>query len=95
MEKKRIQVASLPKPAAKPFDALKYLAELCYFYPQYTFAQARRLPYRWVRLLLAEAHRQQALKNYNLTSIVAAPHTKDGSGIKELLEHFRNLMDGK
>jgi hypothetical protein len=95
VEKKRIQVASLPKPTAQPFDPLRYLAKLCYLYPQYTFSQARRLPYRWVKLLISEAERREAEKRYYLLQIVAAPHSKSGENVNKLSEHFRNIMDGK
>ena len=94
-EKKRIVVASLPKPPVKQFDPLEYLAEFCYFYPSYKFAEARRLPYRTVRRLMAQAHKQEAIKNYNLTQIIASPNTKNGEGITELLAHFKDVIDGK
>jgi hypothetical protein len=90
---KRIEVAKAPAP--KSASPMRLLATLCYFYPQYTLAAARRLPYKHVTLLLSEAQRQEAARNHSLTQIVSAPHTKDGQAVQELLTHYRSLMDGK
>ena len=78
-----VKVAKVPKTGAKEDEVMRMLATLCYFYPQYTFAQARKLPYRRVAMLIAEAHRQEAIRYYNLTQIMAAPHTKKGEGVRK------------
>lgn len=74
-----------------PFELL---ATLCYFYPQYTFREARALPYQHVKLLLKVARREEAIKYYNLTQISAAPHTKKGEGVKKLVRYFKKQIDG-
>ena len=63
-------------------------AQVCYYYPQYTLKGVARLPYRDVLLLLKTAHRIEATRNYNLTAIAAAPHSKKQINVKKLLEHF-------
>lgn len=67
-------------------------ARVCYLYPQYTLAEASKLPVRDLRLLLKIAEMIEAERNYELVQIVAAPHTKKGKGVKDLTDHFRKLM---
>ena len=89
----RIEVAAIPK---KKVNARALLAELCYFYPQYTLAAARRLPAKDVMLLLKTAHKKQAEEYYNLTQIAAAPHTRKGSGVKRLSGRYQKVArDGE
>lgn len=66
-------------------------ATVCYYYPQYTLKQAQGLSARNIHLLLEVAKKLEAIRMYSLTQIVAAPHTKKGSGVKKLLDHFRKL----
>lgn len=90
MAGKVIHVQKVPDSAApKPASADEILATLCYYYPQYTFAAARRLAHKRVTLLIKTAQKMEAQKYYNLTQIAAAPHTKDGQGVKDLSELFQ------
>lgn len=88
-----VHVKAKPLPKEK-VDALSLFAELCYHYPQYRMIDRRRLPHKHVLLLLKTARKIEAQRMYNLTNIVAAPHTKKGSGVKQLLSHFREAMNG-
>jgi hypothetical protein len=88
--KQVIQVAKIPRPEAKP---MRLLATLCFFYPQYTLASARKLPYKHVVLLIQEAQRQQAADYYNMVQIVSAPHTEKAAGVKKLSDHFKKLAN--
>lgn len=83
-----IQVAAVPR---KKVNARRLLAELCYYYPQYTLAAARRLPARDVMLLLKMAHRKDAERYLNETQIAAAPHTKKGTGVKRLTGKYTKV----
>ncbi len=65
-------------------------ATVCYYYPQYTLEDARKLSVRDIRLLLGTARRMEAQKMLMLTQIAAAPHTKNGKGVKQLTKHFQN-----
>lgn len=95
MQPKVIKVAKVPESDKSP-SWQRTLATLCYFYPQYTFAQARKLPYRRVVLLINEARRQEAARYYNLTQIAAAPHMKNsGEAVKTLLNDFESTMNGE
>lgn len=75
-------------------DWRETLATLCFYYPQYTFAQARQLPYHRVQLLLKAAHKVEATRFYNLTQIAAAPHSEKGKAVKQLLKNFEDIMNG-
>jgi hypothetical protein len=86
----RIKVA---KEEQRPVSISELLAALCYFYPQYTLQEARKLPYRHVRLLVKEANRQQAVHYYNLLQITASPHTDKGSGVKKLSDYYKGVMN--
>lgn len=86
----RIRVQQAPSQSSKT-SKREMLAQLCYFYPQYTLVEASLLPFRDISLLIKTAQKQEAVKNYNLTQIVAAPHTKKGQGVKKLSEHFKKL----
>lgn len=88
-----IKVAKPPKPESKESDVLEMLAALCYHYPQYKFSEARKLPFKRVKLLLRVARRIEASKMLALTNIVAAPHTKKGAGVKKMQQHFKKLID--
>jgi hypothetical protein len=73
---------------------VELLTTLCYYYPQYTLAHARRLPHKYVIALLKTARRMEAQKYHNLTQIAAAPHTKNGEGVKTLISHFEEMTRG-
>lgn len=64
-------------------------ATLCYYFPQYTLADAAKLPFRDLQLLIKTAKRIEAGRMYNLTQIAAAPHTKKMQSVKKLSEHFK------
>lgn len=64
-------------------------ATVCYYYAQYTLKDAQALPARDLNLLISTAQKIEAMRMHNLTQIAAAPHTKDGKGVKKLLDHFK------
>jgi len=66
-------------------------ATVCYFYPQYTLKDVQEMPARDLNLLLKTAQKQEAIKMYNMTSIVAAPHSKKQVNVKKLLDYFGNI----
>ena len=66
-------------------------ATVCYYYPQYTLKQVQEMPARDIQLLINTARKLEAAQNYNLTQIVAAPHSKKGANVKKLLDHFEKM----
>lgn len=73
---------------------LQVLSVFCYYFPQYTLAQARKLPFQHVQLMLQEARKERARHYLELTQIAAAPHTKKGIGIKRLVERYKGQLHG-
>lgn len=67
-------------------------ATVAYYYPQYTLKAVANMPYRDVLLLIKTATRIEAERMYNLTQIASAPHSKNGKGVKQLLDHFRKTL---
>lgn len=92
MERKHV-VAKPISTAPKKNEKRELYAEICYFYPQYTLQEASKLPARDLNLLLKVAHKQEAVKFYNLTQIVASPHTKKGKGVDTLSKHFKEIIN--
>lgn len=68
-------------------------ATICYYYPQYTLEEASKLSVRDINLLIHTANKIEAERLFSLTQIVAAPHTKKGSGVKKLTETFKKAME--
>lgn len=90
MPGKVVQVEQLPKPPSEPFSAQRVLARFCYHYQQYTYAEARKIPYRRIRSMLNEVMKIEAQRYHTLTQIAAAPHTDKGKGVSELLSKFKD-----
>lgn len=88
MAGKVVHVQQVPEVIPKSASAEDILATLCYYYAQYTYAAARRLPYKRVIKLIKTAKKMEAQKYFNLTQIAAAPHTKDGQGVTDLSALF-------
>lgn len=86
----RIKVAKV-EASIKRMSKRELYATVCYYYPQYKLEDAQALPGRDLILLIKTANKREAAKMYNFTSIAAAPHSKDMSQVKKLLNHFGNL----
>lgn len=84
----RVEVAKIPIKRVQP---LEILAEFCYFYPQYTLAEARELPEVHVRTLLNKAQQIRAANYMTLTQIAAAPHSDKGKAVGKLISHFERI----
>ena len=98
MAGKVVRVAKDPakqKAAKKSFDVDDIVTRLCYFYPQYTLREARKLPYKDVVKLLNQAQKQEALKYYNLTLIANSPNSKKGKFAKDLINNYKKVFEDK
>ena len=84
----KIEVAKIPQ---KDVKKRNLYARVCYFYPQYRLEDVAKMPNRDVVLLLKTAEQVEALRMLNLTQIAAAPHTKKGSGVQKLSNHFKRI----
>lgn len=83
----KVEVKQIPKPQSDSGKRELY-ASVAYSYPQYTLEQIEKMPARDVELLIKVARRMEANKMYNMTQIVAAPHTHKAKAVKKLLDHF-------
>lgn len=86
-----IKVQKIPQKTETADDVL---ARFCCYFPQYTFAQARKIPYKRVRQMLRIAEIQRARFLRDLTMIVVAPHSRRGSDVKKLLQYFTSIIEG-
>lgn len=75
---KIIKVQKIPRPEPKagqnPSEDL--LEQFCYYFQQYTLAQARKLPQVRIRHMLKTAEKEYALHMLDQLEIVTAPYTK-------------------
>lgn len=81
-------------PSRKAPSTEYILAQFCYHYPQYTFAQARKLPARRIIQMLRVVDREEAKKMLLLTQMMAAPQTKKMKAVKKLMAIFKSVIDG-
>lgn len=82
---------SVAKVERKQLSKRELYAQVCYYYPQYKLQEVAKLPQRDITLLIKVANQLEGLKMLNLTQIAAAPHTKKGSGVKKLTNHFKRI----
>lgn len=68
------------------------VAEFCCYYPAYTFKMARTLPMKRMLQMIRVARRLEAAKYHNLVQIAAAPHSKNGEGVKKLMQHYEGII---
>jgi hypothetical protein len=74
-------------------SAEETLAKFCYYFQQYTYADARKLPYRRLVKMLRVAMKERAAFLHELVEIAAAPHTKKGSGVTALRKHYSKILN--
>lgn len=82
------KASKIPK---KNIDAEETLAIFCYHFPQYTFQEARKLPFMRVRKMLDAARKEQAKSMIDFLRVVAAPHSKNGA--KSVLSYFQKIIE--
>ena len=88
-----IEAQSIPKAKPSKDGSRELYATVAFHYPQYTLNDVAELPYRDVKLLLKIAERINADKYLTLTQIAASPHTEKGKGVKNLIDHFKKIME--
>lgn len=86
-------VVKAQKISKKAITSDEILCLFVYKFPQYTFAQAKAMPYIRIAKLLKAAGKEDARKMYELMQIVVAPHTKKGNGVAKVLESYKNIID--
>lgn len=84
-----IKVQKIPR---KKTPAEDLIATFCYYYQQYTFAQARKMPYKRIMQMLKVARKEHARKMMDLLQIAVAPHGKKGNA-KSLYDKFSAIIN--
>lgn len=69
------------------------IARFCYHFPQYTFHEAKQMPFVRIKQMLKVARKEQALLLYDLTRIASAPHTEKGKEVKKLLQSYKEIVE--
>lgn len=68
------------------------LMRFCYYFPCYSFAQAKKMPFSRILKMLRVAEIERAINYAYLTRISVAPYTKGGKEATKLLEEFKNII---
>ena len=85
-----IKVQKVPK-KSEPVEDI--IARFCCYYPQYKFHEARKLPFMRIKQMLKVWEKDYARKMINLVEIISAPHTKNGSGIRKVIDKYKNILE--
>lgn len=88
-----IKAQKIPRPELE-FHPDEVIGRFCYYFPQYTFAQAKRMPLKVINKMLKLVEREKAKDFLFLTRIVGAPHSKNGNLYKSLIEYFKGVVEG-
>lgn len=84
-----IQVAKVEQPKA---NKRELYATVCFYYG-YQLDYVQKLPARDLYLLQKIASKIEANRFLNLTNIAAAPQSKNGAGVKRLLEYYKGVIN--
>lgn len=76
----------------KEVSADDLLATFCYYFPQYTFAQARKMPYIRIKQMLLVVRREQAKTMYDMVNVVRSANATK-KGYEQMLQYFKNLSE--
>lgn len=87
-----IKAAKIP---TKTESAEDFLSRFCFYYPRYSYNQAKRMPVKRIKEMLKIVEKEQAKFMLNLLSIVTAPKTKKGKGVGKLQSYFKNIINGE
>lgn len=87
---KILRVKRIPKKEAPTEDIISLF---CYYYQQYKYHEARRLPFKRLIQMLKVARKEYAKQMFDLTQITSAPHTKKGQGVKKLQDYFKKIIE--
>jgi len=84
-----LKAKKVPK---KEFKADDLLLRFCYYYPQYSLYQARKMPYKRIVQFLRVVEHEHAKRMIDFTRAVASPQSSNKNAINELLQEFKNRL---
>lgn len=85
----RIKAQKIPQTEHKKRDLV---AVFCYYFPQYTYFEAKKLPYKRIKALLLVAQQEQAREWYNLLRISIVVQSGKKSAVKDLFDEYKNII---
>lgn len=85
-----IKAQKVPKKEKQETDLI---AVFCFYYPQYKYHEARKLPFIRIKSMLKVANAEYAKIFYELTQIIISPHVKDKNAVNKLLERYKDNID--
>lgn len=80
-----IKVQKVPR---KEIDWDDILASFCYYFQQYKFHEAKKMPLKRIIQMLRVARREESKYFLQMTKIAASPHTKKGKGVSTLINEY-------
>lgn len=86
-----IRVQKVPK---KTESAEDLICRFCFYFPRYSYQEARQLPHKRIVKMLKIAREEKARFLHDLTESIAAPHTKKGKGVNKMLKYFKDIING-
>lgn len=87
-----IKSKKVPKSKSNGNAVDDLIARFCYHFPQYTYLEAKTLPYKRIIQMLKIQRKEEARMMYQLCQIVIAPHTKNGH--KDILKYYKDIISG-
>ncbi len=69
------------------------LASFCYHFPQYTYSQAKKMPYLRVMKMLRIAKKEHTKKMMDILNIMSAVHAGKKGAVKDLGSKFSDIIN--
>lgn len=84
-----IKAQKVPK---KIESAEDIIARFCCYFPQYKFHEARKLPFIRIKKMINIWEKEYARRMIDLVNIISAPHTKNGSGVRKVIDRYKSIL---
>lgn len=88
----KVQQQKVSSSSNNTFNSKNILWKFCYYYPAYTYQEARKIPYKEVTKALEIAEAEKSKLMIDLTQVACAPYGKKNSP-KKLIEHYKDIIE--
>lgn len=82
------KAAKIPRKETKPEDTL---SAFCYYFPQYTYAEARKLPFKQIKFMLKAVRKEQARNMLDFLRVFSGSQSKHGAS--NVLSYFKKILE--
>lgn len=82
------KASKIPK---KAISSAELLTIFCYYFPQYTLAQAKEMPYVRIVRMLKVVRKERAKHMLDFARVIFASGNK--SGMKDVLSYFKQIIE--